>query len=188
MGISKPKFSNSEYSLADITDIKRMLYAMPGGVALIADIDADGMTAKEFKAAYSSKTALKNAFENPDPENNIFVKFGEIAKEPGNIEITEQQLEYYNGYKPGRRTTKVTVNILGLNEAQLAYFESKEFRYSPKALVLADENLNQYMAFLGLTWTVGVKGKADDLFTVSFSSGFRGSTSEKIAIVNELTG
>ncbi len=155
--------------------LANMLVTMPKGKAYLADVDG-ALTASEAAAICATQAALATAL-------STFEAIGtRLAKDAGSYESSVARLEYTGGSFAGERTTKLSVNILGLTADQKAYFESPEFENAEKVLLLVDASGQNAMIIANVTFGAKISGKLGDLWGISLEAEFTGPTADKVHV------
>ena len=157
-------------------DISAMLLEMPGGKAYLGE-QGGVATKTEMDANCSSQTQLSANL------GLAFLEIGsKLAEDAGSFESNPVELKYHGGSLPGKRITKVNVNILGVSPDQKAYFESDEFEKVMKALVLVDESGENAIMFQNAYLRASLKGKIGGLWTISLSCEYIGKTTDNVGV------
>lgn len=105
---------------------------------------------------------------------------GELAEKPGKMDSKTSKLKSRNYSIPGKRTSTVELNLVGLADKQKNFLESSAFQGQELTLFIVSEDLHRVVVLNGLRWTVDWSAEADGLFNVVISTEFSGITANKI--------
>jgi hypothetical protein len=151
--------------------IANLMPIMPGDVVYFGI--GKYSTATEADTAFASGAVATTLNSNYDP-------LGELAEKAGKLDSKQAKVKSRNYSFPGKRTTTVELNIVGLSCAQKDYLESGSFTGREITIVVGSADNTRLVVLNGLYWTVDITGESDGLFQVTVSADFSGPTTDRI--------
>lgn len=141
--------------------------------------------------AYPSEADIMSEFNKDTAStmlalDNAYILLGELAEKPGKADSKINKLKTRNYSIPGKRTSTIELNIVGLSNLQKDYLESAAFQGTTITIVSASKDLRRVVVFNGMRWTVDWSGEADGLFNVVISTEFSGTTKDRIVIIKDV--
>jgi len=115
-----------------------------------------------------------------------FDSMGELAENAGKVESKLASLKTRNFKLPGKRTTTVELNLVGISQLQKQYLESNDFSATTMCVILRNREKDRVIVFNGMKWTTDWSGEVDGLFAVTLTTEFVGTTDGKIYVFKDI--
>ena len=115
-----------------------------------------------------------------------FDSLGELGESAGKVESKLASLKTRNYKLPGKRTTTMEINLVGISQLQKQYLESNDFSATTMSIILRNREKDRAIVFNGQKWTADWSGAVDGLFSVVLTTEFVGGTSGKVLVYKDI--
>lgn len=115
-----------------------------------------------------------------------FLTLGELAEKPLKIDSKKEQLKTRNYKVGGKRTSTLSLTIVGLNEKSKNYLESTAFEGAAVTMIIQSKDKDRVVILNNMRWVVDWSGETDGLLTVVLNSEFSGNTKNRIIVLKDI--
>jgi hypothetical protein len=115
-----------------------------------------------------------------------FLTLGELAEKPLKIDSKKEQLKTRNYKVGGKRTSTLSLTIVGLNEKSKNYLESTAFESAAITMIIQNTTKDRVVILNNMRWVVDWSGETDGLLTVVLNTEFSGNTKNRIVVLKDI--
>lgn len=173
-GVSKVAWPGT--MTASDLDFDNLISQMIGDDVYIGEGELSEVEVAELNSISAYDTALANTFD----------VLGELAEDSAAIDSKLDALRTRNFKVAAKRTNELTINLVGISQAQKKYLESPAFSETTMTMILRNREKDRTIILNGMKWTMDWSAETDGLYAIVLSTEFTGTTDKKIYAFKDL--